>query len=206
MLDRIRRMGYPAFLRISLIAAFIVFTVKDLVSYARYTGAVSSGKVSELSVSLDECETLSMKKLENGAYAATDPDSQIIITADRPVAAVRLDMTTYLEPGEIPVFYTRSEGERFTDNNRRWAHPNGEGGYSVLLNNNGYTYVYRLRIDPTVYAGNRIEIKDITLNPRLAPGDFLCFDAVFLARTFFYGVLVSLLLKELFSHTGEEKA
>ena len=100
MLDRIRRMGYPAFLRISLIAAFIVFTVKDLVSYARYTGAVSSGKVSELSVSLDECETLSMKKLENGAYAATDPDSQIIITADRPVAAVRLDMTTYLEPGE----------------------------------------------------------------------------------------------------------
>ena len=139
-----------------------------------------------------------MKQIEEGCYVATDSDPQIIIDVGSNVEAVEICMTAYLEPGEILLYYTNDADEGFTGSKMRWAHGWKEPDSYLFRIDGRDSRIARLRIDPTVYAGNRVNIEKIRINPEMGLDDFLVFDHVFLFKTLLYGALASVILRELF--------
>ena len=198
MTERIRDLKFIHFFLISLAAAFAVLCISGFAAYAGYSGKVRSGELVTYDIDLEECRFESIKEIEKGQYVATDPDSQIIFSAEGAVEAVEICMSTYIEPGEVLLFYNSAEGEDFTDGRMRWAHIwNAPDSYLFHLDGS-QDKIAQIRIDPTVYAGNRVNIERIRINPELGLKDFLTFDQVFLFKTLLYSALVSVILRELF--------
>lgn len=198
MIDRIRGLKYIHFLIISLVSTFAVLCISGLAAYSGYSGRIKSEAMITYDVDLNECGFESMKQIEEGCYVATDSDPQIIIDVGGNVEAVEICMTAYLEPGEILLYYTNDADEGFTGSKMRWAHGWKEPDSYLFRIDGRDSRIARLRIDPTVYAGNRVNIEKIRINPEMGLDDFLVFDHVFLFKTLLYGALASVILRELF--------
>ncbi len=196
MADRINRLGWPLVRAVCVLAAALVLFAGDLAGYMKYSKAVRSGEIQTYTLTLEDCELASLKKLDDGIYAATDTDPQIVFTPEGAVAAVSMEMKCAVEPGEILVFGSESGQERFNESRMWFAHPDGEGRYTArLASDGGYVRAGKVRIDPTSYAGNRLETGLITVNPPLGAGQFIRSDRYRAFEALILGLLAAVIIK-----------
>ena len=125
----------------------------------------------------------------------------MILVQDMKVCRITIDGTYKTAAGEILVYYTQKEGQGFAPTKRYWfyADENSTSTYTAempLMN------LKSVRIDPTTFAGNTMEINSVTFNRPKAFMQFFSLDAGNIFSLIVYsclGAAVITLLKEIFS-------
>lgn len=109
--------------------------------------------------------------LTEEGYVAADNDPQMIIQADTKINTVKFYAEYSLQPGEIVMYYTTSPEGDFSERKRVWFAPvpGQDGWYEADMN---IKNVCRLRLDPTIYAGNIMNLGDIVINEERSAGEF----------------------------------
>ena len=133
------------------------------------------------------------KKEENDVYRMTDSDPQIILENAGEIYSVKFYMEYYTYPGEIVVYYTTDENQAFNEKNKTWAKPvrDEKGWFEAELTGEN---LRTIRIDPTIYRGNRLKFGDFIINGEKSVTDFIeITPAVIFDFIVYSGVLWSVL-------------
>lgn len=166
MADKLKKLS---FIKILLISAVLVLAVNLYTGRDRYFS---------YKLSCDRTQTLTTEdfrlhslQLRDDFYVATDSDSQLILTVDEIIGGMDFTMDFSMPTGEVLVYYTTAPGQDYTESQRTWALPveGSENLYSFTI---PPQYVHTLRIDPTIYGGNRLYFGDFILNPPRRFSDF----------------------------------
>lgn len=113
-------------------------------------------------LSADDFELVGIIKDENGNYVSTDSDPQLILKKDMKIARVSIVGEFSVNPGEMVVYYTQKEGQGFAPHKRYWIYKESDSNtYTASM---PLKKLKSLRIDPTTFAGNTMQIKEIVLN------------------------------------------
>ncbi|MBQ8604967.1 MAG: hypothetical protein IJ410_09035 [Oscillospiraceae bacterium] len=171
MADKLKKLSFT---KILLISAVIVLAVGLYNSWNRYFSyGLSCDWTGEFSVTDFELHSL---QLRDDFYVATDSDSQLVMTVDNVIGGMDFVMDSSMPTGEVLVYYTTAPGQDYTESQRTWAVPSedGEKLYSFTI---PAQYVHTLRIDPTIYGGNRLYFGEFILNPPRQFSDFVNFSA-----------------------------
>lgn len=99
----------------------------------------------------------------DGKKVSTDNDPQLIMEYGGRISHIDFQMERDIYPGEMVVYYTEKAGEPFSENKRVWIKPSKDwdNTYTVDLEMKN---VKMLRIDPTMYAGNRMTFGTFSFN------------------------------------------
>lgn len=149
-------------LYLSLILIF--WPLKALVNFSYGTYLEKSGKMPNI-VYTKEQVTLNGVKPDDyfkDGIISTDNDPQIIINFDNPlyISNIQVEIQYSLLPGEIASYYAIGE-KGFSERRRIMGeYRNGK----VICFEYGVVKCDSIRIDPTMFAGNAMSIKNITLN------------------------------------------
>lgn len=170
MADKLKKLS---FIKILLISAVLVLAANLYTGRDRYFS---------YKLSCDWTETLTTEdfrlhslQLRDDFYVATDSDSQLILTVDEIIGGMDFTMDSSMPTGEVLVYYTTEAGQDYSEARRTWAVPDedGENLYSFTI---PVQYVHTLRIDPTIYGGNRLYFGGFVLNPPRQFSDFSLFS------------------------------
>ena len=171
MMKRFYDAPYRVFLAFTAAALILLFVVKNL----RYTGLRrayrKNGSLVEYTYTVADFTQNSLA--ERGEYLiATDSDPQLV--REWPAQAIDT-ITFYMEaeiyPGEMVVYYTEDAAEPFSEKKRVWITPTDRE--NVYTANLGLKKIRNIRIDPTMYAGNRMIFGDFVFNvPRSLADNF----------------------------------
>ena len=159
MADKLKKLS---FYKILLISAVIVLAVNLYSGWRGY---------SSYKLSCDWTQTLTVEDFRlhslqwrDNCYIATDSDSQLVLTVNEIIGGMDFEMDSSMPTGEVLVYYTTRPGQDYTEKQRTWAVPASDGSnlYSFDI---PCQYVHTLRIDPTIYGGNRLYFGEFILNP-----------------------------------------
>ncbi|MEG1863059.1 MAG: hypothetical protein RR198_05575 [Oscillospiraceae bacterium] len=146
--------------------------INGLMGFCFGTYLEKTGKMPNITYTKEELQLDGVKPndfFENGLIS-TDSDPKIIINFDREiyVSNVQMDIEYSMLPGEIVSYY--SKGERGFSERRRVM--------GQFLNGAQATFEYgiikcdALRIDPTMFGGNAMNLSKITINTHRTFGDY----------------------------------
>ena len=159
-----------SFSRILRISAALVLAVQLFAGAGRYY-RYNRCPHRKISYSVTDFQLHSLQQRDD-FYIATDSDSQLVMVVDGEMGGMDFVMDSSMPTGEILVYYTTRAGQDYTESQRTWALP-VEGRDNLYSFTIPAQYVHTLRIDPTIYGGNRLYFGGFTLNPDRAFSDFV---------------------------------
>ncbi len=168
-----KKLSNLSFSRILLISAALVLAVQLFATAGRYY-RYKRCPDRKISYSVTDFELHSLQQRDD-FYIATDSDSQLVMVVDGETGGMDFVMDSSMPTGEILVYYTTAAGQDYTESQRTWAVPveGEENLYSFTI---PAQYVHTLRIDPTIYGGNRLYFGEFTLNPDRSFSNFADFS------------------------------
>ena len=205
MLSRIRKVKDPVLVAFVVIVMLLFVLGQRTVSYLREKSARSSGTLVTSVLKADDFELIGIRTEEDG-YVTENDDPQMIYMLDGTLSSVRIEMKYSLEPGEIVMYYTNPGDAGFSPRKRVWAVLDGETGYIFSL---PMQQVSRIRIDPTMYPSNQLEIGNIEINPLTGADRYYSVSAPQVFYFLIYAGMLSAILKFLLVLTdrdGKEKS
>lgn len=155
MKEKIKKLGTGSVFLLSVLCFSAMFFAGGIVKYVK----ISS--LQEQTLQFENFTLNSMKPLDDGAWACTDSDPQIIIEIGENAGILRFEMDSELYTGDIAVYYTESDNADFTPKKILWAKEVSDNIYKIDF---GGKYIQKIRIDPTVYGGDRIVFGDFVIN------------------------------------------
>ncbi|MBR5521442.1 MAG: hypothetical protein IKU54_05540 [Oscillospiraceae bacterium] len=189
MADKLKKLSFTKILFISAAVVLAVSLYSNWNGYFSY--GLSCDWTQELSVTDFELHSL---QLRDDFYVATDSDSQLVMVVDEVIGGMDFEMDSSMPTGEILVYYTTSPDQDYTEVQRTWAVPADEDGvlYTFTI---PVQYVYKLRIDPTIYGGNKLYFGTFRLNPPHSFSDYAGFRVADLPVIMVYTGLLAAFLK-----------
>lgn len=168
-----KKLSNLSFGRILLISMLVVLAVKLYTAYNR-SWRYGLGCDWTQTYTAEDFQLHSLQQRDD-FYIATDSDSQLIMVVDGETGGMDFTMDSSMPTGEILVYYTTAPGQDYTESQRTWAVPvkGSENLYSFTI---PAQYVHTLRIDPTIYGGNRLYFGEFILNPDRGFSDFISFS------------------------------
>ncbi len=164
-------------------------------SYHRYI----SKELNTITLSADDVVKNSIKEHE-GQLLSSDDDPQFIINfmdivgeEKVLVSDISINITYSTYPGEITLYYAQNEAFGFSNHNREWFSPIGQDVYTVQLS--FLKNIYTLRIDPTMYAGNYMNLESIVLNSPKSILDYYNISASNIYQLLIFSLFLSAFLK-----------
>lgn len=180
-------------LQIVLFSSFLVFVSFILLNIKDYYDAktVFDNLEGLKTFSFEELKSDALKYVGDGNYRATDSDPKIIIENPGKVCNVKFEMNYYTYPGEVVVYYKVAGQEDYNEKNKVIAKPDKENNHIFYCDLKPREYT-EIRIDPTIYRGNRLKFENFVFNVRQPIYHYLTFtaDTVF-KFVIFSGVLSS---------------
>lgn len=129
-----------------------------------------------------EIEYVNMEKVAGtpSAYISINDDPQMIIVPREPIYVrdIYVQMSFSFHPGQTIVYYTDKATRGFSEKKRIESKLNSAEG---ILYETTVKKMHRIRIDPTMYMGNIMEIEKVVINSEKQFGDYfaLSFADVF---------------------------
>lgn len=111
-------------------------------------------------------------------FVSTDGDPQLVYTQDgAPFYAGRVTFaaTPHKPAGEIALYYTTAEGQKYTEKQKIWAKQAPDGSWYFDL---PQRRLYSLRIDPGTVGGVIWQVQRVVLNDVRPPASFFVPDAL----------------------------
>jgi len=201
---RFKKLTSLQIIMISAVMVFVLFLGKAGIGYAGEKSARKDGRLEIFTLTLDDFQLSSLIKTSKGTVA-TDGDPQLILNGEMYVTNIKFYMDSIYAPGDIVVYYMTDGDAGFNERHRTWAYPvpDTENWYEIEM---PLTHVMALRIDPTIYAGNRMEFGDFIFNLDASGTDYFDFSASTVFYFTVYTAIAAAILKfiqELLTKSGE---
>lgn len=187
----IKKIKDSQILIISIIVVALLFTAGSLRNYFKAKSAFENSGTKTYTV--DAFETDALKYVDDGVYQATDGDPKIIIDNLGEVYSIKFYMEYYTYPGEIMVYFKTDSTQEYNEKNRVWANPikNCPHWFKAEI---GGKNIAELRIDPTIYRGNKLKFGDFIVNePQPLSSFFAITPNTVFSFIVYSGVLASIL-------------
>ncbi len=183
MIEKIERLTPKKIMASSMVVIIFLFLIINFGVFIIEHYWKMTGTLETITLTPDEFELYAMEK-KNGSYVSVTEDSQLILNKEMTVKNVVLDIEYQIEPGEVTMYYAVSGVGAFSDSNRIWFDLEESGVYKAefFLGEK----VHSLRLDPTIYGGNVMEINSITIN---VPKVFSDYFAITPDKIYFFVVL-----------------
>ncbi len=191
----IKKIKDAQILFISINIVIILFLIGSLENY------FNSKSIFEKYVSktymIDSLETDALKYIDDGYYQATDNDPKIIIKNPGEVCSIKFYMEYYTYPGEIMVYFKTDSNQEYNEKNRVWANPI-EGSPHWFKAKIDCKNISELRIDPTIYRGNKLKFGVFVLNEYEPLNSFLTITPDIVLKFIIYSGVISSIIKLVF--------
>lgn len=207
MIKKFVSLSFTKILIFSLAFVLAAQTAFGAVSALRENIDRKNGAIKTQSLSFYDFKAESIAEREIGGeikYVSTDADPQLILTFDGKMTGMKFYMDSTMPTGEVVVYYTLSTDEDFSEKNKVWAKPEGNGIYSFTLSEK---YIHTLRIDPTIFGGNFMTFGEFVVNPKRNFSDYLSFGYENLPFIVMYtGILASIIrfVQEIFTKKSDK--
>lgn len=188
-----------------VLCLILLWPLKGIALWGFENIASCQGKMDMYEFGPADIEFINMGKVEGveNSYISTNDDPQMIIILNSPlyVRDIYVKMSFSVHPGQTIVYYTQKENQAFSERKRIESKLNSTQG---ILYETTIKKMNRIRIDPTMYAGNIMEIEKIIINTEKQMIDYfmLSFADIFkgiIGSSFIVSavVLIQNLLKEI---------
>ena len=153
------------------VVALVIFC-GDVKDYMRAKSIFENPQTTARTLTLDDFYLEAFKPEDNDVYRMTDGDPQIILEDAGEIYSVKFYMEYYTYPGEMVVYYTTDENQGYNEKNKAWAKPvkDEKGWFEAKLPGKDFRTI---RIDPTIYRGNRLKFGDFIINGEKSLTDFV---------------------------------
>lgn len=178
----------------------LVWLGKNLLGFGYEAVSRANGSMETFTLYADDFELIGIVKNEDGSYKSTDWDPQMVLVRDMKVARITIDGTFSISPGEMLAYYTQKEGQGFAAEKRYWFYAD-EGSDTAYTASMPLKNLKSVRIDPTTFAGNTMEINSITFNAPKSFVQYFAVDASHIFKLMVYSCLIGAaitMIKEFF--------
>ncbi len=167
-----------------IIALFLLASLTVFLIEAFYT---STGQMEQMILTADDFELYAIEK-EDESYVSINEDSRITLNKDIIVKNVSMEISYAIDPGEVTLYYADTGQEAFSETKRIWFTLDENGNYTAEFNL--AKRVDSLRLDPTIYGGNIMEIGEITIN---TPKSFVQYFSITPSHVYYFVMLTTML-------------
>lgn len=162
-------------------------------SFLTETAARRDGSLVRYTVTADDFELMDIIKTDSG-YRTTNHDSQMILKKQRKFSSMKFYMEYTVEPGEIVLYYKEPGDEHFSEQKRLWAQPvDDEDNYYIVKTS--MKEVSEVRLDPSMFAGNRLTFKEFSFNEEKRAADYFNITYTHIFCLILYTLVISACLK-----------
>lgn len=172
------------------IAAIIVcWPIMGIVNFAVDKILIKTGNMPSVTYDIRQTETVAMAE-KDGVYYSTDGDPQIIVCFENPiyVTSVEVNIRYNGNPGETVMYYAQKPGQGFSERKREFSNSSES---DKLFFNTGRKKMTMIRIDPAMYAGVGMDIKEIRINNEKG---FLEYFALDYTQMFIFALITTFLI------------
>ncbi len=155
-----------------------------LINQVYYT----SNKTVEEQLPINEFTLINIDKNEN-TYMSTTEDSQLLLDKEMYVTNLNIQIKYQNHPGEILLYYSDTAVGEYSPTKRISFYYVGNNTYTA--NFTLPTYVYSIRIDPTMISLNNMQISTIYTNSKLPFIDSISFDLIDYFNIILYTLIIS---------------
>jgi len=195
MIKKLEKITSLQIIGFSALLLITVFLCRGFMGYFAESSARKDGALEEYTLQAKNFEWSSFKR-EGEKMVPTDNDPQLILNVEQKMISVRFTMESSLYPGEVVLYYTEPGDIGFSERKRVWA-TGVDGHPDQYLFEMPLKTVTSLRIDPTMYAGNRLELKDFVFNEENTLSDYLRVSTGTMYNFVLYTGIISSVLKYL---------
>ncbi len=190
LIDKIKSWHIILFSALLLITGFAAIHSFE---YVKETSARKNGSLKTFSLTRDDFVFDGVEKTDTG-YITTYNDAKLLFEQPMKLSMVRFTMTYSIHPGEIVLYYRQRGDTDFSEKKRRWAYPDDykENGYIISL---PVKDVDAVRIDPTMYRGNRLTFSRFEFNSEKSFGDYFGISYSNIFDFIIYTAVISACLK-----------
>lgn len=171
MTEKFKSASAKVLISFSAIFLIFIFILNGAFNFAAEAIAKSNGSLKTFTMQYDEFRLESLRYDSEGNLASSDTDPQLILEEKMKLTRIKFYMESTIYPGEMVMYYTVKEGQGFSERKRVWAKPiqGQDNWYEIDL---PMKTVLSIRIDPTIYAGNRLYFGDFIFNEEKSFADY----------------------------------
>lgn len=200
MIKKLKQLQGAKLIAVCALILCLVWLGKNLFAFGYEAVSRANGSMETFTLAADDFELVGIIKNDDGSYKSTDWDPQMVLVKDMKVCRITIDGTYKTAPGEILVYYTQKDGQGFAAEKRYWFYAD-ENSTSTYTAEMPLKNLKSVRIDPTTFAGNTMEINSITFNAPKGFVQFFGLDGSHIFRLMVYSCLaaaVITMLREVF--------
>ena len=156
----------------SCVTVAAIILCGDIRAYSKVKSVFENPETTTKTIHFDVFQQEALKDVGDGFYRTTDSDPQLILSHPGKVYSVKFYMEYYTYPGEIVVYYKTDDNQEYNEKHKTWAKPvtDEKGWFEAKLPSED---LRSLRIDPTIYRGNRLKFGDFIINSEKSLSDFV---------------------------------
>ncbi len=201
-MKKLKDLSFARILLLSVAVVLICHFVIGGINMAKDSSNRKNGSLKQITLAAEDFEIESMGK-RGDRYVATDSDPQLLYVVDGLLTKVDFYMESSMPTGEVVVYYTTDRAAGFSEKQRTWAKPIGDGSYTIDFDGG---YIHTLRIDPTIYGGNFILFGDFVINGEKSAAEYIGLNYRDIAFMALYSLILAVIcrfVKELFTKNSQ---
>ena len=192
MIDRLKKISSRAIILGTATVLVAAFVFSGLFAFVSESSARKSGDLYSFSLSAPNFTWNGIKN-KDGEVITTDNDPQMILDAQIEFSSLRFYMKSSIYPGEMVVYYTEPGDRGFSSQKRLWIVPTDQPDWYMV--ETPMKTVTSLRIDPTMYAGNVLDLGEFVFNEEKAFSDYFAISYGDIFDLIIYTGIISSVLK-----------
>ncbi len=196
MIKKIENFTLKKMVAFSMAVIIILFLTINFGIFLIEAYQSATHQLQKIVLSPEDFEFYAIEEVD-GNYVSIIDDSQLLLNKEMVISNVTLDISYQIDPGEVTLYYANTGEGAYSNSKRIWFNLQEDGLYTAEF------YLAKrvdsIRIDPTIYGGNVMQINSITFNE---PKSFISYFSITPVRIYFF-LICTLLLTAFFSFIKE---